>query len=285
MRRKGLSGKIFIIAILAVIVTAGAYFFMKDKVDIKTPGQEEKPREKGEVKFLNSKQDGTIITQKYKAYINDKVLDLDVLYTYRVEELENDPNGYKRLEIVEGIYNNIKLFSHKAKSNSSSQKAAMFDTGKIDKEMNGDYFRVIRGTDGKDYIAMATHYYDFSNVPTNNYLYILNDNLEVINNIFEDVSHCFYGKQVMMIHPGTVGLLSNDNIWYQNQFKYNNLRRNYTSLKIEDDKIYYLYHNILVDDVGNFGNIEERVYTIKDNKMEYTTEKVYRADGIYGDAC
>ena len=286
MKKNRVSIQIFIVLVLALAVTVGAYMFMKNKTNPKDDHNEETPTKKGEIKFLNSKQDGTVITQKYKAYINDKVLDLEVVYTFKIEDLpESDTSGYKRTEIVEGKLKDITLFSAERKNNSTSQKAELFETARIDKELNSDYFKVIRGTDGKDYIAIATHIYDISNTPVTNYLYILNDNLEVINKTFEDISHCSSTRQVMMIHPGEVGLLSDKNIWYSNQFKYDNIRKNYTSLKIVGDKIYYLYHDIVYDKEGNYGTIEERVYTINNDKLEYTVENSFVAVSKYGEIC
>lgn len=285
MGRNKTAKTLLIVLFLALFAVSGAYLYMNEKTKGNGDGQGAGNVKKGTIKFLNSKLDGTTITQKFKAYINGKDIDIELDYNYKIEPLTNDKYGYKRMEIVEGKLGNLVLFSKQTKNNSTSQRAEIFETNKIDKEYTIDYFEVIRGTDGKDYIAMATHIYDVDDNPRANYLYILNDKLEVINREFDDISRCRFFKDVMMIHPGDVGLLKNENIWYKNKWNYNNMRAKYSSLKIENDKIYLLLHNTNLDEMGGFGTIEERVYTIADDKLEYTVEKTYKADSKYGDVC
>lgn len=285
--------KIGPIFVLLALLVGGifAWMYFTGNRDIAT-GEDDKldsnkENKKGEIKFLNSKLEESTITQKYKAYINGKELDMEVVYSYKIDNIDPELNeGYSRLETVEGKLNGTLLYKNEKKTNSESQKAELFETTKIDKVYNGDYFKVVRGTDGKDYIAIATHFYDIDyDHQQANYLYILNDELEIINRQFKDPSNCSREAEVMMIHPGAVGLLTDMKIWYNNQFSYDNHRKNYTSLKIEDDKIYYLYHDIKTDSDGNYGAIEERMYTINNDKLEYTTLKTYRAESMYGDIC
>lgn len=279
MKKNGV--KIFIILVLALIVTVGAYMFVNNKHNNNNPTQSGSTnRKKGEVRFLNSKLEENVIIQKYKVYINGKTIDLEIKYNYKINNLPyDDDSGYSREEVVEGKMNGITMFLHQVKNNSTSQKAALFETGKIDKEFNDKYFRVVRGTDGKDYIAVSTHIYDEYNKPRANYLYILNDNLKVINEIFDDETECTNMKSPMIVHPGLIGLLSSKDIWYNNEFKHDNLQKNHISVKVEDDKIYYLFHNLKQK------NIEERVYTIADDKLSYKTSNIYKADASFGDVC
>lgn len=285
MRRNSVAGKLLVVLFLALAVVGGTYLYMSKKTDEGNHTSDGDKVKKGTIKFLNSKLDGSTITQRFKAYINGKDIDIEIDYNYSIEPLNGDGSGYSRQELVEGKLANTILFSKKTKTNSTSQRAELFETGKIDKEFTIDYFDVIRGTDGKDYIAIATHIYDFDDVSKENFLYILNDKLEVINKEFDDISRCRFVKTAMMIHPGEVGLLSNNNIWFENELKYTNLRSRFTSIKIEDDRIYLLYHNTLIDDMGGFGTIEKRVYTIDNDKLEYTVEETYKADSKYGDIC
>lgn len=280
---------ITLVVLLAIVgvVFGGMYMMNLNKEKAAEGTNSKNETKKGEVKFINSKLEEATITQKYKAYINGKNIDVDVNFNFYIQNIDPEENqGYSRIERVVGKFKDIVLFEHEEKTNSQSQKAELFETSKIDKVYNGDFFKVVRGTDGKDYLAIATHIYDidYDHLKENS-LYILNDNLSVINKNFSDPTNCSKEKQVMMIHPGTIGLLSDNNIWYKSQFPYDNHRKNYTSLKIMDDKIYYLYHNINIDTSGDYGTIEERIYTISNDKLEYTIGKTYKAESFYGERC
>lgn len=278
MRRNGV--KLFFVLVLALIVTVGAYMFVSKKNNPNGDNRDQSNYKKGEIKFLNSKQEESEIIQKYKAYINGKTIDLEVRYSYKIANLpQDDEDGYAREEIVEGKLNGRTMFLHQVKNNSTSQRAAMFETGKIDREFNDKYFRIIRGEDGKDYIVVSTHIYDDYNKPRANYLYIMNDELKVINEIFDDATRCTTGKYPMMIHPGTYGLLSTEHIWYDNEFKHDNLQKNYISVKLDDTKLYYLYNDL------DKNNIEERVYTISNDMLYYKTTNIYKAEASFGDVC
>lgn len=280
-----------VIAILGVLVVVGAYMFISGKIDMGNFSNDKNATTngpKGEVKFLNTKKDGTVITQYFKANLNGQELPINIVYTYENTELsaeEKATTGYNRIEHVIGKFGDIVIFDHYERNNNTTQRAQLFDTQLIDKEYNLNYLKVVRGTDGKDYLTMATHIYDGLNAPSENFLYILNDKLQTISNVFDDLTTCTNEKKTMMIHPGSRGIIVTDKAWYSNQYGYNNRGKLFISVKVEDDKIYYLYHNIDSSVPGKFGTLEERIYTIKDDKLEYTINKEYDATSVTGKQC
>lgn len=280
-----------IIGILAALTVGGAYMFMSGKIDVDDVFDKKEQvdtNDKGEVKFLNSKRDGAVITQTYKANINAKEISIDVIYTYEnipLSEEEKVQEGFSREERITGKLGDIVLFESFERTNNTSQRAQSFDTQKIDKEYNLNYFKVIRGTDGKDYLAIATHIHDGAHQSNVNYLYVFDDEMKVISNVFDDKLTCSKEKTTFMIHPGSVGIVVSDDAWYENQFKYDNSGRLFTSLRVEDNKIYYLLHNVAISSSGEFGTLEERIYTINANKLEYETVRSYKATSIFGQTC
>lgn len=274
---------LMIVLILCVLAVGGVCLYMASKKENheETPKVEEGPT--GEVKFLNSKRDESVITQRYKAYLNGKNIDIEIKYDYKVENY-TEPGAYSRLEEVTGTFGDLVLFRSLKETNATTQRPDMFETGKIDKAYNSNYFKVIRGTDGKDYLAIATKFDDFE-VPVGNYLYVFNDNMELISNVFDDELTCKGGNQTFVIQPAENGLLVDENIWYPNQFNYTNFNKVYTLVKVESNKIYYLYEDIDYVDEKHFGNVEERVCTINDSKIDCKTEKIHKASGLFGQSC
>ncbi len=283
--------KVFVILVLALAVTVGAYLFINSKTGTGGPGgdnpsgTQEQP--KGTLRFLNSKQDGSSIIQRYKAYINGKDLDIEVNYTYRIESLEGTElaSRYARKEVVTGTFKDVVLFSNEVGNNVTTQRAQLFETGQLDKAYNDKFFRVIRGRDGKDYLAVATSINDSLETRRANYLYIFDDNLNLISQEFTPIDNCSSTLTSFVIHPATTSLLTRQNIWYTNQFGYTNLSRNYTTLKLDGDKIYYLFQKPESIDSGNVSTFEERVYTIENSKLEYEVINTYTAETSMGDMC
>lgn len=83
--------------------------------------------------------------------------------------------------------------------------------------------------------------------------------------------------------------------WYTDDFNACSSPSNcYINVKVEDNKIYYLVP-VLIDvaeeensdeedaeEVMTYGELEERVYTIRDSKLEYEVVKRYTIIGVSG---
>ncbi|HBA37695.1 MAG TPA: hypothetical protein DCY94_03145, partial [Firmicutes bacterium] len=59
----------------------------------------------------------------------------------------------------------------------------------------------------------------------------------------------------------------------------------YLNLKIEDDKIYYLKAKQNITGEEDYGTLEERIYTINNDKLEYTVKNKFKITWIAGQAC
>ena len=85
--------------------------------------------------------------------------------------------------------------------------------------------------------------------------------------------------------------------WYMDDFNACSSPSNcYINVKVEDNKIYYLVPVLIdvaeeeeensdeedVEEVMTYGELEERVYTIRDSKLEYEVVKRYTIIGVSG---
>ena len=96
--------------------------------------------------------------------------------------------------------------------------------------------------------------------------YILNDKLEIIN---ENLEFNLYSSDVNVILQ-----VENANPWYEDSKCKDELC--HRIFKIEDNKIYYLVSKLKDDyQEGDYGVLEERVYTINDNKLTYEVINTY----------
>lgn len=219
-----------------------------------------------QIKFLKTNVIGNRIVQEYEIKLNGKTNKLKVDYLYSTDD---------DIEIVEGRFNDNVLYLDEENMYDEDgeldiNKDEMFSSKNLREEFNKDNFRIIKGEDNKSYLLIMTEEDVLS------HLLILNDDLEIINKSFNN-----YGveaqeddnKYGMIILGYNNWKIENSNKWvkYDDQFDLcDNDDMCYPHLKIEDNKIYYLYPVLKSDfEEGDYGYLEERVYTIKDNEIHY----------------
>mgnify|MGYP001090121214 CR=1 FL=1 len=162
-----------------------------------------------------------------------------------------------------------------------------FSIDKIKNDFNEKNFIIIKGTDNKSYLLVTT---DFNLSLNNSILLVFNDNLELIskNLIPENESPVVQAIDGFVINEysgNTPCRYSGNNPEYTATFKnystYNPTRDSLQFVKILDNKIYFLYPKLnfkgsfLVNE-EDYGFMEERVYTINTNKLEYNVINTYK---------
>lgn len=94
----------------------------------------------------------------------------------------------------------------------------------------------------------------------------------------------------MTVFNGATGfILENENAWYPNIYNMCNYYdgKCYIGVKIENNKIYYLYPNVDFENrqENYYGYMEEREYTINNNKLEYKVLNKYKIINGAGQVC
>lgn len=222
------------------------------------------------------------IVQTFEISMNGKKVLFNVDYTDKAEKLDSVDaiDGIEGLETLEGKINDITLNSSlKNIADMEHYKKVLFEKSVIDKIFTTRNFRIIKGSDNKDYLLVNTQIQDNFNFPVANYLYIFNDTLELINNTLDSA---FNGGKGMMIHNGPDSILSSEVVSYENDFGYSGLTSKNIRVKIMNNKILYQYSVLSTNNSDSYGNIEEREYTISNNKLEYKVLGTHKADDITG---
>jgi len=247
------------------------------------------------IKLLRTYNQNDNIVEEFEVTLNNKTNNFKITYTYEENDCLKKVKGKIGSTTIyevedEGIYENS--------CKTTYTKDELFNTTKIKDKINENNFKIIKGQDNRSYLAFYgySNYIVEKNEEEKNYLHIFNDNLEVISKDIKD-SYDYDGIENMNrdyfyeYHDAT-----NINIvekaeglsWYGKKDNCSECNPSYKILKIEDNKIYYLALNIPQDwyshaeagDAGYGSKIEEREYTINNNKLEYKIIKEYKVEEI-----
>lgn len=237
-------------------------------------------------KLLSTDKVNDTIIQKYELILNSKKQEIDIKYTYEYHEANEDEEAYE--EII-GKINNTPVYYNTNILKDSDLKKQTFTENNINKEFNTNNFQLIQGTDNIDYFTIRTNNMNGMYVAPTNGLYIFNDKLENLTNNFPSYDGCTTANY-MIIEGGPTGLeLENENAWYKDTYGLCKSNENWCHIgvKIENDKIYYLYPKVDFANMTDtyYGYIEEREYTINNNKLEYKTLNTYKIIGAAGQVC
>lgn len=200
------------------------------------------------VKLLFTQKQGKDILQNYEVILNKKVKNFTVRFFS-----ENDSDG---VQMTGESFGNIKLFLKLSESDEN------FTVENLEKLYNTKYMSIIRGRDGKSYLAVMT-----STQSIDEYL-IFDDNLNCIN---KD-EHI-----VVLDRRQTLGLDSEMDVWYRNDLI--SSESNQIRAKLEDDKIYYLKH---VHSGDCLGKLEDRIYSIENGILKYVAKKTFGVVNVSG---
>lgn len=283
---------IFIIVLAVIVIGVGIFYVTTHdfNVDKKSESQKEnvelndgniEVKKEDQIILVETKKIEDSFVQKYEIVINglEKTFEIEFLYRHN-EDLKE--------QSLTGDYNGATLYAYYETYNDNKTE---FDINMISSSFNEKNFFFINGEDGKSYLLIHTSIYpDLAGEEDK--LYILNENLEFVNNDLVDYSGSSEtrGMTIMSTYTGYT-LKDNEYPWYTDSFNACTTPSNcYIDIKVEDDKIYYLVPvlNSLEntengeEEVKDYGELEERVYTIKDSQLRYEVIKRYTIVGIAG---
>ncbi|MCM1052363.1 MAG: hypothetical protein NC483_00075 [Ruminococcus sp.] len=266
---------VVIIILVAVISVGGTYIVMSNKNNNDNKeGKQEVINDddniiSDSVKLIDVKQDGVNTIESLEITLNGKTKNMEIVYT------ADSFNDFCKFNI-DGKYNDIFLYLDRCKSDFTGDLVTL-----IKDSFNEENYKIIKGKDNKNYLLIITNY---------DTVYVYNDNLELISkdaieDSYENSNSAFTTSNY---YTNVVTKLdTNKNVWYINENYCNKHSDAYGGcnvvFKVEDNKIYYLALNIteLNYTENGYGILEERVYTINNNKLEYEVINSYEVLDIF----
>ncbi len=270
MKNKVLIG--IIIILVGVIAFEGVYIFTNqneeepDKSYINIPKEEEEENESNNdetsedyVKLVNTREDDNQVIQEYEMVLNGEYQEFIVEFSY--EQEANHANSSDTVNYLNGkLKDNIVYSEIRGETLAISYINSMFSS---------QNFTIIKGED-KNYLAVATFigedYGDFM------YYQIYNDSFDYIGS-----TSLYVGNQSI---ENDLGFDCYQSIFTDIYY----LSEDYYSVrgKIENNHIYAL---VYVCDEVYYGILEERVYTINHDKLEYEVINTYTDLKVAGATC
>ncbi len=257
MKDKVLIG--IIVVLTLVFIFEGVYLFShwnknNENGDLEVPNEnnnavDENPsEEENYVKIVNTREDAHQVVQEYEMVLNGEHKNFDV--SFDIDEQE----GYFEINATIGNENVFRIMN-------DFEEAPDNYISYINEYFNEDNFIIFSGADDVDYLIVETFFLPPANGIGMDYNFY-NQNFEFIGAL--DV-----------IVQGQSLQVEDESIFY-NKERYEDYQ---IRSRIDNDKIYNLYQKDCLDDY-----IEERVYTINNNRLEYEVINTYQVFEVAG-AC
>ncbi len=259
---------VIILVLVAAIACGTTYLVMMDKDNTNTENNEEINKNSNDgVKLVDVKLVGDEIIKNFDVTLNGKQNTLTVKYSYNYD-------SQFHVQSVVGRFGKA-VFSEYEYSDLYFTKSDIFNVERVRERLTADDFIIIKGNDSKNYLGVI------SSTKSDNVLYILNDNLDILDVNSNDIYYPLYRdvRGFMITTFYNSPCLEKGFTWYDNTF--NIIDEIYRpklafKVKIEDNKIYYLAlkgKDVLATDGAV---IEERVYTINNDKLSYEVINTYK---------
>ena len=259
MKNKVLIG--IIIVLVGVIIAEGVYLFTnkedrkENNSSINIPKEEENESNENEtsedyVKLVDTREEDNQVIQEYEMVLNGEYQEFDITFEINVGE------GYWDIDSTLG---DSYLFSVWYDTDSLNNYVDF-----IAQYFNENNFIIFPGIDGVNYLIIQGYAFPPAGGVGIDYN-IFNQNWDYIGNL-------------AVIYQGQGVVLEDESVWYLDNLNidtvqdYNKIRS-----KIEGDKIYNLYYTC--------DYMEERVYTINNNKLEYEVINQYKILEASGATC
>ena len=258
-----------IIILVGVIAFEGVYIFINwneevepDKSYINIPKEENESNndETSEdyVKLVNTREEDNEIIQEYEMVLNGEKQEFEIAFEI------NEGEGYWDIDSTLGDSYLFAVWYYTAPTDNYVDFIAQY--------FNENSFIIFPGTDGINYLIIQSYSEPPAGGPGVQY-YIFNQSLNFIG--YLDV-----------IYQGQSVVLEDERIWYPNNLFIDSLKdEKQIRSKIEGDKIYNLYYTCEAVGDGLQQNLEERVYTINHDKLEYEVINIYTAIEAAGATC
>lgn len=261
-------GAIFIGAILFVTCYLIAENKLKD-ANLQT-GDYEKKEVKDEILFKSIKKKSNKIVESFSIAMNGKRNTFNIEFT-------TTKNG--TATEIKGTFKNESLFLKNRTNEDISKELNENDVKAFFTEQN---FRFIKGTDEKTYLLVLAN--RDLNREKEDYLYILNDKFEILEGDM-NYNGCGENNALTLRTSKAKYELLEQHATYQDQFQVCDDSSDCAiNVKIEDSKIHYLKVFPKYEEF-DFGNVEERIYTIADNRLNYTVENTYKIANATHESC
>ena len=225
--------------------------------------------------------------QTYDVVINGIEKTLEVEFLYRNNEDLKEQS-------LTGDYSGATLYAY---YETYEDEPTVYDVNMITSSFNENNFSFIAGRDGESYLLIHTNIYS-DGAGEEDKLFILDENLEFVDNDLVDYSGSSdtQGMSIMSTYTGYT-LENDDYPWYNDSFNACTTPSNcYIDVKIEDNQIYYLVPVLNTvseeaneendeednEEATDYGELEERVYRINNNKLEYEVIQRYKITGVNG---
>lgn len=284
---------IFVILSFVALIAIGsiAYVVLSDNIDDKPLVDDNDDKDKNiddnedknppkvkkdSISLKTTKKSGDKIINTYALVMNNKEKTFEVEFSYESHEDYAEISG-KGLDIV--------LYSLGSEENLESN----FTEGNIKKLIDEQAFKFIKGEDGKTYLGVIAGNHSFVSGYTSR-LYIFNDELEMLTGEIDNLG-CG-NKDFFTINTLTIGYMGSKEpgkSGYKDSLGVcqDGVLNCHVNVKIEDDKIYVLYAKDInaLSDNGVYGTLEERIYTISNNKFNYKVNSTDTITDLAGQAC
>ena len=238
-----------IIILIGVIVAEGVYLFTSKEEKEENESNDDEISE-DYVKLVNTREEDNQVIQEYEMVLNGEYQEFDITFEINVGE------GYWDIDSTLGDSYLFSVWYDTAPPNNYVDFIAQY--------FNENNLIIFPGIDGINYLIIQGYAFPPAGGVGIDYN-IFNQNWDYIGNI-------------AVIYQGQGVVLEDESVWYLDNLNidtvqdYNKIRS-----KIEGDKIYNLYYTC--------DYMEERVYTINNNKLEYEVINQYKILEAAGATC
>lgn len=237
----------------------------KETKDNNTKTEEKNnPKIEDGVKLSNIYKTGNNIIEEFEITLNGNIKKVNVTYTATLMPTVEGEDAQAELSVK----SNLDLLNDMIDYVDEVYFSEYFTIEQIKEDFNENNFVIIKGTDNKNYLAI----FGLTSSTSGNGI-----DVKVVNDEYKEIGnfiyiHDFHGFEIE----------NNQNIWYPDFLNkgwqigtYGQYR-----IKIVNNEIYYL--DISVDQKTDTGKVEEKVYTINNNKLTSKTINTYKITEITG---
>lgn len=197
------------------------------------------------VRLVDTTHSTNKVTQEYEIKINGEKKSLNIDFNISKED---------EYYTVKAILDTTFLFNYYNENEYSEDL--------ISNNFNESNFNIIMGTDNKEYLVIRNIFYN-ARTGNRSTFYVFNSDFKSIN-----------GNEDFMVVSDLIGfILEKDNVYYESNSNYTCVNNCNIRSKIEDNKIYNLFY---VESEGESGELEERIYTVGNDKLDYKVKNKYK---------
>lgn len=268
-KKTGVFAVIFIVILTIVLSSSVTYYIVKQNTKEQEKADDKKEDDKKNtpnIAFKDIYDESDKIIEEYDISLNGKINTVKVAFTHSSRE-----DIGCTVHLVLGYIGDTIIYAREYVG-SKLGKNEVFNKDIIKKTFNVINFDTIKGQDDKTYLIV----YDISNnVAYENKMMVYDDNMKLLTKdlfakTYDHINRYGFNMQYFYDSPcertGLPLYVNTTPFYSENGMSF---------VKKEDDKIYFLAMEIDESKEGRPGKLEERVYTVKDDKLEYKVLNTY----------